>query len=116
MKHITLFLALLLAVMIPLAGFSEYSDSEAFSIAKKEITKLLEDENCSDLRFAFIDYHVNSDGSLYAVYSDVKYNDGQGKNQRDYFSYMFTETSEGYQPCFFVLGTRFVIVPAEMPE
>ncbi len=105
-------LACVLALLIPLASFASYTDSEAYNVTRRVIAKTLENEGCSDLRFAILDYRVQHDGALYAVYSDVKYVDARGKDHRDYFAFMFHETAEGYEPYLLVMGTRLVIIPA----
>lgn len=104
--------ALVLALLALVPGvLADYSDSEAYNVAKRVIKQTLEDQGCTDFRFAIFDYNVHSQDDLYAVYADVKYVDARGKNQREYFAFMFRETKDGYEPYFLCMGTRFLIVP-----
>lgn len=106
-------LALLLAalcLLAPLSSLAVYKDSEAYNVAKRVIRDTLEKEGCDSFTFVYFDYNVHRGEDLYAVYSDVKYVDAKGKNQRDYYVFMFRETKEGYEPTLLILGTRFVIM------
>lgn len=110
MKRLVALLAVVL-LALPAVSYADYKDSEAFNVAKRIIEQTMEERGCSDFRFAIFDYNVHREGDLYAVYSDVKYVDRRGKNQRDYFALMFRETGDGYEPHFLSMGALFYILP-----
>lgn len=76
-----LILVLLLSASHALA---DYKASDAYNVAKRVITQTMEEEGCSDFRFAILDYNVQQEGNLYAVYADVKYVDKAGRRQRSW--------------------------------
>ncbi|GHU67838.1 hypothetical protein FACS1894184_08470 [Clostridia bacterium] len=99
----TLLLALLL---FSIPARADYKESEAFNVAQHFVTEALEARGCSKLRWAIVDYHMNKNGSRYALYSDVKYQDAKFKDQRDYFVVVFDETDDGVELYMMVIGAE----------
>lgn len=98
---VTLFVVVLLSCSVASA---DYKESEAFNVAQHFVSEALEARGCSKFGWAIIDYHMNKDGSRYALYSDVKYQDAKFKNQRDYFVVIFDETDDGVKLYFMSIG------------
>ncbi|GHU76414.1 hypothetical protein AGMMS49992_22030 [Clostridia bacterium] len=104
-KLVALILITLLTLPCTLAH-ADYKESEAFNVAQHFVTEALEARGCSKLRWAIVDYHMNKNGSRYALYSDVKYQDAKFKDQRDYFVVVFDETDDGVDLYLMVIGAE----------
>lgn len=84
MKRIRLVMLILVLLLSVNHALADYKASDAYNVAKRVITQAMEEEGCSDFRFAILDYKVQQEGDLYAVYADAKYVDKAGRRQRSW--------------------------------
>ena len=111
----TLFAVVFLFTAIP--AQAALDDSETWKLAQKIVETYLEEyEDCSDFTFPLMDYRIARKKNVYSVYADVKYEDEDGENQRDYFGLIMKVDNNKLSNFTRMLGLRMVIFDAASDE